>query len=143
IQLSADAKRLFVANTNDDTISVLDVTTDHPHVIATQSVKPLAGVPVGAHPDAFALSPDGDWLFVALAGMNAVEVLDGHTGLRPTAAARYIPTGWYPSALTVTGGPDHYKLWSVNAKGAGPGPGPNGSVFSDGIRTGGTVNAVD
>jgi DNA-binding beta-propeller fold protein YncE len=143
LQLSADRTKLFVANTNDDTISVIDVAGATPHVVATQSVAPRAGAPVGAHPDAFALSPDGDWLFTALAGMNAVEVLDGHTGLRPAGTPRYIATGWYPSALTVTGTPAHYKLWVANAKGNGPGPGLNGSVFFDGLRTGGSVNVVD
>ena len=123
------------------------VFTDHEGDILafqTQTYNPgLKGVPVGAHPDAFALSPDGRWLFVALAGMNAVEVLDGHTGLRPGGAPRYIPTGWYPSALTVTGNPGQYRLWVANAKGNGPGPGGNGSVLFDGTQTGGTVNVVD
>jgi hypothetical protein len=143
IQLSADKTRLFVANTNDDTITVLDVGGDRPHVVRSQSVKPLPGVPVGAHPDAFALSPDGNLLFVALAGMNAVEVLDGRTGGRLAGQPRYIATGFYPSALTVTGDARHYKLWVANAKGRGPGQGPNGSVFSDGVNTGGSVNVVD
>ena len=143
IQLSADRTRLFVANTNDDSISVLDVTGAQPRVVRTQTVKPLAGVPVGAHPDAFALSPDGDLLFVALAGLNAVEVLDGHTAMRPSGQARYIPTGYYPSALTVTGTAKNYKLWVANAKGRGPGQGPNGSVFSNGVNTDGSVNVVN
>src|SRR5581483_5848968 len=143
VQLSADRTRLFVANTNDDTISVLDVTGDKPRVVRTTSVKPLADVPLGTHPNAFALSPDGDWLFVALAGLNAVEVLDGHTGMRVAGQPRYIPTGYYPSALTVTGTAKSYKLWVANAKGRGPGQGPNGSVFSNGVNTDGSVNAVD
>ncbi|MBV9255666.1 MAG: bifunctional YncE family protein/alkaline phosphatase family protein [Actinobacteria bacterium] len=143
VQLSADRTRLFVANTNDDSISVLDVSGDQPRLVHKVSVKPLADVPVGAHPDAFALSPDGNLLFVALAGLNAVEVLDGHTGMRPAGQPRYIPTGYYPSALTVTGTAKAYKLWVANAKGRGPGQGPNGSVFSNGINTDGSVNVVD
>jgi DNA-binding beta-propeller fold protein YncE len=141
IQLSADRTRLFVANTNDDSISVLDV-RGRPHVIATRSVKPVDGVPVGAHPDAFALSPDGRTLFVALAGLNAVEVRDGRTGGRVAGRPMYIPTGWYPSALAVTGTAKSYKLWVTNAKGTGPSMGYNGSVFLNGTKTNGSVSVV-
>ena len=55
----------------------------------------------------------------------------------------YIPTGWYPSALTVTGTRDHYRLWVANAKGMGPGPGLNGSVFLQGSKSDGTLSAID
>jgi DNA-binding beta-propeller fold protein YncE len=143
LQLSADRSRLFVADTNDDTITVLDVTGPTPTVAAVESVAPLAGTPVGAHPDAFALSPDGDTLFVALAGLNAVELRDGRTGARLAGEPTYIPTGWYPSALAVTGDADDYRLWIANAKGLGPGPGGNGSVFLQGTASNGTVSAVD
>ncbi|MDP9181843.1 MAG: beta-propeller fold lactonase family protein, partial [Actinomycetota bacterium] len=141
VQLSADRRRLFVANTNDDSISVLDV-AGRPRVIATESVRPVQGVPVGAHPDAFALSPDGKTLFVALAGMNAVEVRDGRTGARVAGQPMYIPTGWYPSALAVTGTAKSYRLWVTNAKGIGPSMGYNGSVLANGTATNGTVSVV-
>src|SRR4051794_6796545 len=138
VQLSADGKRLFVANTNDDTLSVVDVSGDGaPTVSGTEPLAPMTGASAGAHPDALALSPDGDTLFVALAGLNAVEVRDGHTGQRLAGQPVYIPTGWYPSALTVTGDAHHYKLWVTNAKGTGPGPGYNGSGLFNGTGLGG------
>ena len=142
VQLSKDRRRLFVANTNDDSISVLDVGS-RPHVVATQTVKPIQGAPVGAHPDALALSPDGRTLFVALAGANAVEILDGRTGARVAGHPMYIPTGWYPSALAVTGTAKAYRLWIANAKGTGPSMGYNGSVFFNGTQTQGTLSVVD
>ncbi len=149
LQLSRDGKRLFVADTNDDTITVLDVHKPVPKLHSVESVAPTSGTPVGAHPDAFALSPDGDTLFVALAGLNAVELRDGRTGARVAGAPVYIPTGWYPSALTVTGNAGDtgdtggYRLWVANAKGLGPGPGANGSVFFQGSSSNGTVSAID
>ncbi|MBK5305804.1 MAG: hypothetical protein JJD92_03870 [Frankiaceae bacterium] len=142
VLLSADRRRLFVANTNDDTLSVLDV-TGTPRVVATESVRAVEGAPAGAHPDALALSPDGGTMFVALAGLNAVEVRDGRTGARVAGHPVYIPTGWYPSALAVTGTAKKYKLWVTNAKGVGPSMGYNGSVLANGTATNGSVNVVD
>ncbi|MCU1624462.1 MAG: beta-propeller repeat protein [Frankiales bacterium] len=142
VQLSHDRRRLFVANTNDDSISVVDV-AGRPHVVSTQSVRPVQGAPAGAHPDALALSPDGKTLFVALAGANAIEVLDGRTGARVAGHPMYIPTGWYPSALAVTGTAKKYRLWVTNAKGVGPSMGYNASVFANGTQTQGTLNVID
>lgn len=142
VQLSSDRTRLFVTNTNDDSLSVIDVTRA-PRVVATESLRPVEGLPVGAHPDALALAPDGRTLFVALAGMNAVEVRDGRTGARVAGHPVYIPTGWYPSALAVTGTAKHYRLWVTNAKGTGPGAGYNGSVLANGSKSNGSLSVVD
>src|SRR5438270_9452137 len=155
VQLSADKSRLFVTNTNDDTISVLDVSGGGtPGVVSTESVKPVAA-PVGAHPDALALSPDGRTLFVALAGINAIELRDGSTGAPAAGKPLYIPTGYYPSQL-ITQVTDAkkgaYRLWVVNTKGTGFGPGINLSVGMDGskpgslastLQDGGSVSSID
>jgi DNA-binding beta-propeller fold protein YncE len=143
VQLSGDGSKLFVANTNDDSLSVVDISAATPAVVATETLKPATGLPVGAHPDALALSPDGKTLFVALAGLNAVEVRHGITGQRLAGAPVYIPTAWYPSALAVTGDAGAYRLWVANAKGTGPGPGYNGSVLANGTRLDGSVTAID
>src|SRR5205823_12848223 len=129
----------FVADTNDDQIAIVDLATNG---VTYQSVAPFDGAQVGAHPDAFALSPDGSTLFVALAGLDAVELLQGN-GTRLGSTPRYIPTGWYPSALAVTGTADHYRLWVANAKGGGSAPGYNSSVFLDGSNTNGTVSSIE
>jgi DNA-binding beta-propeller fold protein YncE len=146
LQLNGD--RLFVANTNDDTITVLRVGAEGALTKArVESVQPHSGAQVGAHPDAFALSPDGGTLFVALAGLNAVEVRDGHTGAPLGHDPVYIPTGWYPSALLVTGTQDAYRLWVANAKGegaaTGKGSGMNLSIGGDGNPLTGTVSVID
>src|SRR5262249_35181888 len=70
----------------------------------------------GAYPNALAVSPDNDRVYVAEAGINSVAVLDTTDPERPRLLGR-IPTGWYPSALAV--GPDGHDLYIVNAKGIG------------------------
>jgi YVTN family beta-propeller protein len=146
LQLNGASDKLFVADTNDDTVSVVDTST----YSVTHVPVGVRGAPVGTHPDAFALSPaPTHMLFVALAGLNAVQVLDATTGTpwgsrSPSGPPTYIPTGWYPAALSAVAGPGGAtRLWVANAKGEGPGPGINGSVLSNGTESGGTVSRID
>ena len=145
LEVDPASKKLFVADTNDDQVSVVDTSTS----AVTHVPVGVSGAPIGTHPDAFALSPDGSMLLVALAGLNAVQVLDATTGMplgstTPSGSPTYIPTGWYPAALRAVPGPGgRTRLWVANAKGEGPGPGINGSVFADGNQSGGTISRVD
>ena len=103
-------KRLFVANAGSDTISIIATGTDK--VVRTIPLRPAEahGLP-GATPTAMALSPDENYLYVTLADMNAVAVVD----LRKASLAGYIPTGWYPTSIVVSG--DGGSLFVANAKG--------------------------
>ncbi len=91
--LAADATRLFVADADDDDITVVDVA-------ARQAVArvPLGlGAIVGASPNALTL--DGDRLYVSCGAANAVVVMRvTPAGLTPLGA---FPTGWYPTAVAV------------------------------------------
>lgn len=70
----------------------------------------------GAYPNALAVSPDQDRLYVAEAGINSVDVLDIHNSLHPRLLGR-IPTGWYPTGLAISS--DGQFLYITNAKGIG------------------------
>jgi len=129
---SKESTRLYVANSNDDTISVLDLTaTGGANAeIERISVRP-DGLPFGSMPNGLALSPDLTTLYVANGGNNAIAVirLDGRarppgTYSGPNAdapatsvVAGFIPTEWYPVAVTVSA--DGAKLAIANNKGEG------------------------
>lgn len=68
----------------------------------------------GAYPNALVVSPGGELLFVAEAGINSVAVLDVKQPAQPSLLGR-IATGWYPTALAVSR--DGNSLYISNAKG--------------------------
>ena len=73
--LSKDQSHLFVANSFGDTISILD--TAQNKVVDTIMLRPamVRDIP-GVTPLGMALSPDEKTLYVALADMNAVALID-------------------------------------------------------------------
>lgn len=95
-------QRLYVANSNGDSISVLDTAVNR--VTATWPLRPFGLSQSGAVPTAMALSSDGSRLYVAVAGLNAVAVITCETG----EVLGYIPTGWFPASIALS--PDGLQL---------------------------------
>jgi YVTN family beta-propeller protein len=89
-------QRLFVVNSNSDSISVVDTSTQQ--IAATMSLEPFGLKLKGIAPTAIVVSADGARLFVALGGLNAVAVLDAKAG----TILGLIPTGWYPNHLVLS-----------------------------------------
>jgi len=137
--LNPQQTRLYVANSNNDSVSVIDTKTDKE--LERISVRLSEGVPAGNSPEGLALR--GDDLYVANAHSNSVAVVDlsdemsaassnrtsQEEGLGPAPPARarvrgFIPTGQYPSALAVVG----QTLFIGNGKGTGV---QNSSVVVD------------
>ena len=88
-------QRLFVANANADSISVIDTRTYQ--VASTIPLNPFGLTLKGVAPTALAVAPDGSTLFAALGGLNAVAVVDvASAGIRGL-----IPTAWYPNHLVL------------------------------------------
>src|SRR5450631_160278 len=89
---------------------------------------------LGAVPQSIAVSPDGEHLYAAAAGLDAVAVFDLTkqeqqirdalaapavlADFNPTPLPRFIPTEWYPSALAIAGN----DLLIATAKGESSGP---------------------
>ena len=110
--LRRDGKFLFVANANDNTVTVIETRTGRAVETIWATLFPQS--PRGATPNSLALTPNEKTLFVANANINAVGVFDveepGHS-----RALGFIPTGWYPTSVRVT--PDDRRLLIANGKG--------------------------
>ena len=108
--------RLYVANSNSDSISTINTETNT--LERTISVQPFDRSVPGVAPNGIAVSADGEILYVACGGINAVAVVrisDGKTeGL--------IPTAWYPNDLKLSF--DGKYLAVSNLMGVGPGGRP-------------------
>ncbi len=103
----------FIAMSNVDRIATVALDPE-PRVAGGTELRLFDRGPYGTQPDALAVSPDDKRLFVALAGIDAVAVLDITNPLHPHRVG-LIPTGWYPSALALSA--DGRSLFVANQKG--------------------------
>ena len=111
LALSPKGDRLFVANANSDTVSVIDTATDS--VVYSIDVRPGVKAPIGSAPNALAVSDDGKTLYVANGANNAIAVVDI---AKPGKVRGLIPTGWYPTAVAPA---KNGKLWVASGYGFG------------------------
>ncbi len=115
--------RLFVANANSDTVSVIDTETGKVTqtlgTTAPQASYANASQLKGSNPNSLALSPDESTLYVTNGGTNALAVIA--LGRHHSSVRGLIPTGWYPNSVSVSR--DGKWLWVVNGKSL-PGPNP-------------------
>ena len=107
--------RLYVVNSNADSVSVIDTAADRE--VERISVRLSEQSPIGASPEGLALSEDEATLYVANAHSNAVAVvaLAPGPGEARSKVRGFIPTGQYPSAVAVVG----KRLLIGNGKGTG------------------------
>jgi YVTN family beta-propeller protein len=92
---------LFVANTNGDTVSVIDTTKDK--VVQTIETRPWPSSTVGYAPTSIAMTSDGH-LLVTLGRANAVAVYQYHGDpLQPVNYIGLLPTDYYPATVATVG----------------------------------------
>ena len=108
--------RLYVVNSDADSVSVIDTSTDR--VIERIDVRLAESAKTGVTPEGVALSEDEQTLYVANAHANAVAVV--RLERAPSAKLHskmlgFIPTGNYASAAAVVG----KRLFIANGKGTG------------------------
>ena len=125
--------RLYVACANENRVYVVD--TELRRTTETIVTAFHEEAPEGSTPNALALSPDEQTLYVANGDNYNVCVIDIEEP-GDSEVEGFIPAGWYPTALTVT--PDGKALYVGNSKGLSPaanvngphsplGPGPEGT----------------
>lgn len=112
IAISRDGSEAYVALSNVDRVAVVSL-AGQPRVTRGLDLRLYPNAPYGAQPSSEVLSPDGKRLYVALAGMDSIAVLD------PRAPNKYryglIPTAWYPSGLAMSANGRY--LYVIDAKG--------------------------
>ncbi len=118
--LNRAGTRLYVANSNSDSVSVVDtasgavvseiVTSAPEGALYARSLR-------GSNPNALALSPDERTLYVTNGGSNTVAVVS----LADGRVIGLVPTGFYPTAVSPS--IDGRMLYVANAKSpTGPNP---------------------
>lgn len=108
--LSANGKYLFVANANDNSVSVINVAQRK--VIETLNVALYPDAPNGSTTNGLALSSNEKILYIANADNNCLAVFDVSKPGQSKSKG-FIPVGWYPTNVKVIG----KKIFVSNGKG--------------------------
>ena len=132
---------LFVANANDNSVSVIDVAKSQVTEVLNTALYPDA--PIGSAPNGLTLSKNEKTLYVANADNNSLAVFDLSKPGSITARG-FIPVGWYPTHVKCVG----KKLFVTNGKGftsmANPyGPNPLRKKEEVIYQKGDTTRAID
>jgi len=112
--LYLDASALMVANSNDDSMSIIDTTRNV--VAQTINVNPLPGSTVGSYPNAISM-PDPNHILVSIGRDNAIAVYRYNGLHQPVQYEGLIPTDWYP--VTVQYSTALHKIIVTNDRGIG------------------------
>jgi YVTN family beta-propeller protein len=120
---------LYVASDNEDVVSIIDTRTG----LVSATVRTLAPAGLladeahirGAGPDALALSPDEQTLYVSNAGTNDVAVVS--LAGKPRVAG-LIPVGYLPNAVALSA--DGAHMYVVSGRSV-PGPNPGNCTVDE------------
>ncbi len=146
--ISPDDSRLFVADANNNTASVVDLGKKKETERINSALT--TEVPFGSTPNSVCLNGDGTVLMVANADNNYIALFDVSEPNK-TKSLGFIPTGWYPSAVRFDA-PEN-KIIVANGKGLtsranpkGPHPGvyqKRGTFEYIGTLFMGTLSTID
>ena len=119
--LNKKGDMLFVANANDNSVSVIDLLQRK--VIEVLNAALFPDAPAGSTSNGLALSDDGKRLYVANADNNCLAVFDVSAPGKSKSKG-FIPVGWYPTNVRVVG----RKIFVSNGKGFSSFPNADGPV---------------
>ena len=101
---------LYVANANDNSVSVINTSTHKTIEVISTALYPTKLT--GSTTNGLALSPDQKTLYIANADNNCLAVFDVSTPGEARSKG-FIPVGWYPTYVRATGN----KILVANGKG--------------------------
>lgn len=136
--LSSNGQQLYVCNSNDNTVSVINIQAKK--IIETLDVALYPNSPSGSTTNGLAIDPKKKILYIANADNNCLAVFDV---ARPgkSVSKGFIPVGWFPTNIKFI----QNKIWVANGKGNtslanpyGPRPIKNGEEV---ILHGADINA--
>ncbi|HEV8538332.1 MAG TPA: bifunctional YncE family protein/alkaline phosphatase family protein [Bacteroidota bacterium] len=117
--LTKDGRFLYVANADDNSVSVADL--PRRNVIETLNAALYPDALQGSTTNSVTLSGDDRTLYIANADNNCLAVFDvGEPGR--SSSKGFIPTGWYPTCVRMI----QHTLWVTNGKGFQSLPDPSG-----------------
>jgi DNA-binding beta-propeller fold protein YncE len=117
--LSKNGRFLYVANANENSVSVIDLSKGAVTEVLSSALYPAS--PAGSTTNSVALSEDEKTLYIANADNNCLAVFDVSVPGRSKSLG-FIPTGWYPTCVRVIG----KKLYVANGKGFSSMANPDG-----------------
>jgi DNA-binding beta-propeller fold protein YncE len=138
--ITRNGKFLFVANANDNSVSVIDTKQLKQVEILNSALFP--GSPAGTTTNSVALSKDEKTLYIANADNNCLAVFDV-TIPGKSSSKGFIPTAWYPTCVRVA----KDKILVANGKGttskANPyGPSPSSRAQEVVYQSGGKEQKI-
>lgn len=110
ICITKNGKYLFVANANDNSVSVINI--KQRQVIETLNAALFPNSLAGSTTNSVALSQDEKMLYIANADNNCLAVFDVSEPGKSVSRG-FIPTGWYPTCVRTVG----KKIVVSNGKG--------------------------
>lgn len=117
--LTKNGQTLYVANANDNSVSVIDTRTAKEIEVLNAALVPNALA--GSSTNGLALSANEERLYIANADNNCLAVFEVEKPGQSKSLG-FIPVGWYPTSLQVVKG----KLFVANGKGFSSFANPDG-----------------
>lgn len=117
--LTKDGKYLFVANSNDNSVAVIETKNDE--IIESLNAALFPNAPNGSTTNGLAFNEAETRLYVANADNNNLAVFDvSKKGFSNSLG--FIPTGWYPTNVKIV----NQTIYVTNGKGISSKANPNG-----------------
>ncbi|MCG6915807.1 hypothetical protein LJE86_18030, partial [bacterium BMS3Abin03] len=123
--ITKNDKRLFVANANNNSVSVINLKIKEKDENLISSLEPNA--PYGSTPNSICLNSDESILFIANANNNCLSLFDVSES-EHSKSIGFIPTGWYPTVVRYL---NDDKILVANGKGLTSLPNPKFKNFKD------------